>query len=129
MNRHRAAFQVKSVLSKVLLCRTAALRGRLYRCQHCDSAVPVYNSCADRHCPQCNGARRRDWLESKSKLLLPKVNYFQVVFTIPSQLAKLALANRRPLYHLLFTSSWRAINEELRRTGRLVPAALLVLHT
>ena len=48
-------FKTSSPLS---LCRTRALGGHLYRCGGCDHRVNVYNSCGDRHCPQCSGARR-----------------------------------------------------------------------
>ena len=34
------------------------------------------------------GARRADWLDKTSELLLPKVNYFQVVFTLPDRLVR-----------------------------------------
>ena len=80
--RHReAAQQVKSVLSRILLCRTATLKGHTYECPQCHSQKHVYNSCVDRHCPQCGGAKRADWLNKTSELILPGVNYFQVVFT------------------------------------------------
>ena len=59
---------------------SAALKGHVYVCPTCHSRKNVYNSCVDRHCPQCGGARRADWLAKTSELLLPKVNYFQVVF-------------------------------------------------
>jgi hypothetical protein len=65
----------------------------------------VYNSCGDRHCPLCVGAKRADWLTSKSELLLPGIKYFQVVFTIPDKLSSLALGNRREIYNLLFHSA------------------------
>jgi hypothetical protein len=89
----------------------------------------VYNSCVDRHCPQCGGARRANWLEKTQQLLLPTVNYFQVIFTLPGQLSSLILGNRRALYDLLFHSAWRALDETLRDTGQFQPAAHLVLHT
>jgi len=89
----------------------------------------VYNSCVDRHCPQCSGARRANWLEKTEQLVLPQVNYFQVVFTLPAQLSGLILGNRQALYDLLFHTAWRALDEKLRATGQFQPAAQLVLHT
>ena len=62
-------------------------------------------------------------------LLLPKINYFQVVFTLPDRLSGLILGNRRALYDLLFHAAWRALNETLRSNGQFQPAAHLVLHT
>jgi predicted RNA-binding Zn-ribbon protein involved in translation (DUF1610 family) len=124
-----AAQQVKSVLSKILLCRTALLKGHLYQCRGCNSEVNVYNSCTDRHCPQCGGARRADWMARNTEVVLPGVPYFQVVFTLPDKLSSLILGNRSELYSLLFQSAWKALDRELRRTGKFHPAALMVLHT
>lgn len=121
--------QVKSVLSKIMVCRTAILDGHLYKCPSCDHRIHVYNSCGDRHCPQCAGAKRADWLNKASELILPGVNYFQVVFTLPDKLSGLILGNRRQLYALLFRSAWRALNQLLRQNGQFQPAALMVLHT
>lgn len=129
MRWHRPAPQVKSVLSKILLCRTSVLKGHVYKCSDCDSKINVYNSCGDRHCPQCGGARRADWMDKSAELILPGVPYFQVVFTLPDKLSALILGNRSELYSLQFQSAWRALDGELRRTGNFQPAALMVLHT
>lgn len=123
------AWQVKSVLAKILLCRTATLRGHVYQCPQCDSRKNVYNSCGDRHCPQCSGARRVDWLEKTTELILPHINYFQVVFTLPDKVSSLILGNRKLLYDLLFRSAWQALNRTLRNAGQFQPAAHFVLHT
>lgn len=134
LRRWAAAWQVKSVLAKILLCRTATLKGHVYECPNCHARKNVYNSCGDRHCPQCSGARRADWLEKTTELVVPKINYFQVVFTLPDKLSSLMLGNRKPLYDLLFHSAWRALNSTLRessssRGDEFHPAAHLVLHT
>jgi predicted RNA-binding Zn-ribbon protein involved in translation (DUF1610 family) len=129
MRWDQPAAQVKSVLSKILLCRTAALGGHLYKCQTCESELNVYNSCGDRHCPQCGGARRGDWLDKSREVILPGVPYFQVIFTLPDKLSSLILGNRQELYSLLFRSAWKALDSELRRTGKFHPAAVMVLHT
>ncbi len=128
-HRQQAAPQVQSTLAKLSLCRTAALGGRRYRCDACDSECTVYNSCGDRHCPQCSGARRADWLTSTSELLLPGVRYFQVVFTIPDKLSSLALGNRRELYGLLFHSAWQSLREVIGEEQGYEASAAMVLHT
>lgn len=124
----QVAQQVKSVLSKILLCRTPILKGHVYECPQCHSLKNVYNSCVDRHCPQCGGAKRADWLNKTSELILPHVNYFQVVFTLPDKLSSVILGNRKPLYDLLFHSAWRALDIKLREQ-QLRLAAHFVLHT
>lgn len=125
----QAAPQVRGVLAKLSLCRTATLGARHYRCQDCQSECLVYNSCGDRHCPTCSGARRADWVEASERLLLDGVHYFQVVFTLPARLSSLALGNRRAIYNLLFQSAWRALSETIRAEQGYDPAALMVLHT
>ncbi len=39
----------------------------------------------DRHCPQCRGARRADWVDQTAQLVRGGIEYFQVVFTIPDR--------------------------------------------
>jgi len=68
-------------------------------------------------------------LEKTRELLLPGVNYFQVIFTLPDRFSPLTLGNRRELYDLLFRSAWQALDEVLRETGKFRPAALMLLHT
>ena len=91
--------------------------------------LAVAKACTDRHCPQCSGARRADWLQKTRELLLPGGNYFQVVFTLPDRFSPLILGNRRELYDLLFHSAWQSLDEVLRQEGKFHPASLMVLHT
>ena len=121
--------QVRSVLAKLELCRTKALAGRTYKCPRCQHECQVYNSCTDRHCPLCSGAKRADWMDKTAQLLLPKIPYFQVVFTLPESLSRFTLGNRRQMYGLLFRSAWAALEERLREEQGIEPAALMVLHT
>ena len=118
-----------STLLRIGFCRTAALRGRMYRCPGCDSQVPLYNSCTDRHCPQCGGARRADWVDQTAQLLRADTAYFQVVFTIPQALSSVVLGNRRPLYRLLFRSAASALQDSLRAECGMQAASTMVLHT
>ena len=131
IQRHprQAVPQVQSTLAKLSLCRTAALGGRTLQCESCDHQCIVYNSCGDRHCPRCGGAKRANWLEATEELLLPEVNYFQVVFTLPDVLSAVALGNRRAIYGLLMRAAWRALKEVLQKEQGIEPAAVMVLHT
>ena len=121
--------QVTSTLAKLELCRTSALGGHLYRCDPCDIECRVNNSCGDRHCPQCAGAKRADWLTSTSQLLLQGVTYFQVVFTIPDTLSSVALGNRKAIYDLLFHSAWKTLRDVIADEQGFEAAAVMVLHT
>ena len=126
---HRTARQVESVLAKITLCRTQALGGRLYRCPSCQHQMPVYNSCMDRHCPQCSGSRRVQWVEKTVKLIIKDVNYFHVIFTLPDKINSLALGNRKEVYSLLMQACWQALDDVLRQEQGIQPAAKTVLHT
>lgn len=94
----------KRVLLAIERCRTAALGGHLERCDQCDHERNAYNSCADRHCPKCQSLARAKWLEKRRAELL-ECEYFHVVFTLPEQLAALALQNKRLMYNLLFRAT------------------------
>ncbi len=113
LKRYRPSREQWQVLNAVVQCRTAALGGHLNRCDRCAHEVPVYNSCRNRHCPKCQGAARADWLEQREQELLD-VEYFHVVFTLPSELAPMALQNRRAVYGMLF----RAASETLLTLAR-----------
>ena len=120
---------VQSVLAKLSLCRTAALGGRKLECDTCESTCYVYNSCGDRHCSQCSGSKRYDFSERASKLLLDGIDYYQVVFTLPSELSGMALGNRQLLADLLFQSAWKSLQKTIRNEQGYEPAATMVLHT
>jgi hypothetical protein len=119
-----------AVLSALGRCRTAALGGHLYTCDHCGAEHPTYNGCNSRHCPSCLGHKSAQWLQARADELLP-VPYFHVVFTVPEQVAALALGNKKLLYGMLF----RAASQTLRRIAadpKHMGAAigfLAILHT
>ena len=113
LKRYRPSKGQYQVLNALADCRTVALGGHLKRCDRCQHEVPVYNSCRNRHCPKCQAAARAAWLEAREREVLD-VEYFHVVFTVPNELAGLALQNRRVVYGMLF----RAASETLLTLGR-----------
>jgi len=121
--------QVQSTLAKLELCRTAPLGGHKYRCEPCDYECCIYNSCGDRHCPVCSGAKRANWLDSTTELLIPGITYIQVVFTLPDKLSSLALGNRKEIYDLLFHSAWQTLRDVIADEQQFEAAAAMVLHT
>jgi hypothetical protein len=62
-------------------------------------------------------------------LILDSVTYYQVVFTLPSELSELALANRTELADLLFGSAWKSLRKTIRVQQDYDPASMMVLHT
>ena len=117
-------------MKELAACRTAALGGHLDQCDHCGHCQPSYNSCRNRHCPKCQAAARGEWLEARRAELLP-VGYFHVVFTLPEEIAQIALQNKAVLYELLFRASARTLQEiaaDPRHLGAQI-GFLSVLHT
>jgi len=103
---NRIAPHQRNAARHIVQCRTAELGGHLYRCDECNSEVPLYNSCLDRHCPTCQTVSKQEWLEQRRGELLP-VQYFHVVFTLPHDLNGLVDANRPVLLGELFgVSAW-----------------------
>lgn len=85
-------------------CRTEALGGHVAACTKCDHQHIAYNSCKNRHCPKCQGPAAHDWMAARAEDLLPD-EYFHVVFTLPAEIAGIALWNKRAIYGLLFRAS------------------------
>ena len=110
-------FHVK-VLTAMLYCRTSALGGHVDACSRCDYQAISYNSCRNRHCPKCQANARDRWLEARCRDLLP-VPYVHVVFTLPHQLAPLALQNKREIYGLLFRASAETLLQVARNPKHL----------
>ena len=88
-------------MSAIETCRTAVMGGHVEACTDCGHWRVAYNSCRNRHCPRCQGAAARTWLAEREADLLP-VGYFHVVFTLPAEIADIALQNKAAVYGLLF---------------------------
>ena len=107
-------WQHRKVLLAIVRCRTAALGGHRDRCTGCGHTTTIsYNSCRNRHCPRCQGNARRRWLQARERELLP-TRYVHAVFTLPRELAPLALQNKRLIYNLLFHASAETLLEVAR---------------
>jgi hypothetical protein len=93
-------------MSAIASCRTAALGGHVARCENtaCGYTTISYNSCGNRHCPKCQGAQAREWMQAREGELLA-VPYFHIVFTLPPRIADIAYQNKAAIYDLLFTAS------------------------
>jgi Putative transposase/Transposase zinc-binding domain len=118
------------VLTAIERCRTAALGGHIDECTECGYRAISYNSCRNRHCPKCQANARDRWLEARRRELLP-TRYVHVVFTLPHELAPLALQNKKVLYDLLFHTSAQTlltIARDVRHLGAEI-GFFSILHT
>ena len=131
-NRGHVSLGQLKVMTAVETCRTAALGGHVARCENgaCGHTLVSYNSCRNRHCPKCQGAAAREWLEEREAELLP-VPYFHVVFTLPAQIADIAYQNKAVIYDLLFKVSAETLTTiaaDPKHMGAKI-AITSVLHT
>jgi hypothetical protein len=120
----------RKAFTDIRACRTAASGGHLHQCDQCGHCAISYNSCRNRSCPKCQAAARALWLAERQAELLP-VEYFHVVFTLPQQVAQLALQNPRAIYTLLFRAAAETlltIAADPRHLGAAI-GFLAVLHT
>lgn len=127
---HPLSPEQRRVMRAVEQCRTAVLGGHVDQCDACGFRRVSYNSCRNRHCPKCQSLAKARWLEARLADLLP-VAYFHVVFTLPEQLAPLALQNKRVVYNLLFATAaetLRTIAADPKHLGAEI-GFLAVLHT
>jgi hypothetical protein len=118
------------VVSALIACRTAVLGGHVDVCDACGHEAISYNSCRNRHCPKCQGGATAAWLNAQQQILLP-VSYAHVVFTLPAQLAPLAIQNPRVVYGLLFQAASQTLLQ-VAATPRHLGARigfLAILHT
>jgi hypothetical protein len=118
------------VMSAIEQCRSAALGGHVLRCDACEQVQIAYNSCRNRHCPKCQARAARRWLEARQADLLP-VDYYHLVFTLPSPISAIAYYNKAIIYDLLFAvaaETLRTIAADPKHLGAQV-GVTLVLHT
>jgi hypothetical protein len=129
-NRKWITWKHVKVLLAIARCRTAALGGHLDECTRCGHRAISYNSCRNRHCPKCQAGARDRWLAARRQELLP-TRYVHVVFTLPRDLAPLALQNKKLVYDLLFRSSAETLLEVARDPKHLGAEIgfFSVLHT
>lgn len=87
-------------------CNTAAMGMHHYRCNDaaCNHLHQQYHSCGNRHCPNCGGLKKEQWIQNLTAQLFP-TSYYHVVFTIPHEFNTLILGKRKEFFSLLFQSA------------------------
>ena len=96
----------RHIFHRLQHCHTAAMGMHHYRCDDacCNHLHQQYHSCGNRHCPNCGGMKKEQWIEDLTAQLFPTA-YYHVVFTVPHEFNSLTLGNRKPMYNLLFESA------------------------
>jgi hypothetical protein len=127
---HPLPAHVREAVHCLRSCRTAALGGHVQACPEGHGERVWYNSCRHRFCPQCTQLQIAQWLERQQARLLA-CDHYHVIFTFPSELNALWLANVRELANLLFHAAWATLSELLGDPKYLgaTPGMLAALHT
>jgi hypothetical protein len=127
--KHLHLSQLK-VMSAIEACRSAKLGGHQLHCSQCETDLIAYNSCRNRHCPKCQASSAKRWLEARQTQLLP-VDYYHVVFTLPTAISQLAFYNKADMYGLLMKAAARTlatIAGDPKHLGAHI-GTTMVLHT
>ena len=122
----------RAVFNRLRICHTAGIGVHHLKCNKtsCSNEQYQYHSCGDRHCPNCGGLKKEQWLQDRMSELLP-TTYYHLVFTLPQELRSLVMSNRTLLFNLLFQSGHHTINKlgaDKKWLGAR-PGIVSILHT
>ena len=120
-------FQRKAMRA-IARCRTEAMGSLPATCDGCGTEFPLFRSCRNRHCPQCQAQARAEWLEEREEELLP-VPYFHVVFTVPAMLNTIALHCPEVFYAALLRAAGNALLDVGWSKLKARLGCLTILHT
>lgn len=130
IEKHKQPAYILKTIGAIEKCRTAELGGHVEKCDKCGHKRISYNSCRNRHCPKCQYLAREKWITERKKELLP-VKYFHIVLTIPAELNRIALQNKKIVYDILFKAGSETLiklgKDEKHLGGEI--GVIAVLHT
>ncbi len=106
---HSLSAQQRKAVNDIQRCQTEKCGMHTTACTGCGSIDFAYNSCRNRHCPNCQNAQKQKRI-GKRKMELMAVSYFHFVFTVPHQLNPVFIANKELCYGFLFENVWKTIN-------------------
>jgi len=116
------------VLRALSMCRTAALGGHKYRCDHCGCEHISYNSCRNRHCPKCQCSKQAFWVEDRINNAFP-VKHYHIVFTVPEALNEICLTDSKWFYNHFFKTVWDVLCSFGYNHFAVESGAICILHT
>jgi Putative transposase/Transposase zinc-binding domain len=122
----------RAVFNRLQQCHTAGIGVHHLQCNKtdCGNQQYQYHSCGNRHCPNCGGLKKEQWLQDRMCELLP-TTYYHLVFTLPQELRSLVMGNRVVLFKLLFDAAHHTINTLSANQKWLgaKPGIVSILHT
>lgn len=118
------------VIKSIIKCKTEALGGHTKVCNSCGNTTNHYNSCRNRHCPNCQSLVSAKWVDKQNADVI-NASYFHIVFTVPVELNSLFFSNQKIMYKLIFDASAETL-ETLAKDKRYLgadPGFISILHT
>ena len=105
--------QHKKTIDAIINCRSGEFGQIVYQCQECGQQHSVDRSCGNRHCPQCQYHKSRQWLDTQLDRRLPG-HHFMLTFTMPEQLRPFCRSHQRAAYSAMFKAASGAIKKLAR---------------
>ena len=120
----------KKTMHAIKDCKTATIGAHKYVCDECGYEEIAYNSCRNRHCPNCQIGKKLKWIEARKDEVL-NIKYYHIVFTIPNEIYNIVLQNQSKMYKILFKASAETL-QELAEDKKYLGAEIgffSILHT
>ena len=127
---HKIVGYKKSTIKAIKNCKTEKMGAHKYVCDECGYEEIAYNSCRNRHCPNCQIMKKLKWIEARKEEVL-NIKYYHVVFTIPSELYNIVYQNQSKMYNVLFKAASETL-QELAQDKKYLGAEIgffSILHT
>ena len=121
----------RKVINAIINCRTSQYGASIYTCEKCGQNHIIYRSCGNRHCPNCQHHKARQWLDRQTKRQLPG-HHFMITFTVPQQIRRIIRSHQRLCYAALFRASadtMKKLAADPKYIGGDLPGFFGVLHT
>ena len=121
----------RKVIRAMLTCRTGDAGFAVYGCDDCSDRRMIFLGCGNRHCPNCQQDKTRQWLDRAMNKVLPG-QHFMVTFTVPEELRRFFRSNQKLSYDTLFDASADALKGALangKHCGAQHAGFFGVLHT
>ena len=130
LEKNKVVGYKQKVIKTIKNCKTEEMGAHKYVCDECGYEEIAYNSCRNRHCPNCQTGKKLKWIEARKEEVL-NIKYYHIVFTIPSELYLIAIQNQDKMYKILFKASAETL-QELARDKKYLGGEIgffSILHT
>ena len=118
------------MINAIINCQTSNLGIHEFKCDKCGHKVVAFNSCRNRHCPQCQSLKKEEWLFKRKVEILP-VPYYHIILTLPSELNDLIYYNQKKLLTIFFktaSETLKVLGSDKKHIGCKL-GFFMVLHT